>query len=213
MKDPELPDFSKEIDPLILTDSYILEKIALEIPQWRLLKTPSRSNPIEDRIQLFRRLEFKSFRSVTKFILELNDISKILYHHPRLENMYRTLDIYLSTWALNEKVSMKDIMFAKNVDRIYKKGYFYEIEEKVEINPDFKKSAKDLISKGKIKYTFQKVNEYFLLNNNIAQPKELRSLESRFSALELERLKGIIDYDKYNLENRKIVDELLQFLD
>ena len=212
MKDPNFPDFSKEIKLQELDENYILKKIELEIPQWRLLKSPMISNPIEEQIQLYRRLEFKSFRQVTKFISTLNEVSKILYHHPRLHNMYTSLDIYLSTWALNEKVSMKDILFAKNVDRIYKKDFFYEKQEKIEINPRFKKSAKELIKQGELKMTFQKVNEYFLLNKNITQPKEIESLQFRFSTLESERLRDIIEYEKYNREKNRIVNELLDFL-
>jgi pterin-4a-carbinolamine dehydratase len=38
-------------------------------------------------------------------------------HHPRWENVYRTLWINLSTWDIGHRISQFDLMLASRIDR------------------------------------------------------------------------------------------------
>ena len=42
-------------------------------------------------------------------------------HHPRWENIWRTVTIWLSTWDIGHKPSQLDVDLAREIERIYKK--------------------------------------------------------------------------------------------
>ncbi len=47
---------------------------------------------------------------------------KELKHHPRWENQWRTVTVYLSTWDIGFRISQLDIDLAGILDRIYKES-------------------------------------------------------------------------------------------
>jgi len=42
----------------------------------------------------------------------------IVPHHPRWENQWRTVTVYLSTWDLNYRISELDVQLAARLDRV-----------------------------------------------------------------------------------------------
>jgi pterin-4a-carbinolamine dehydratase len=40
-------------------------------------------------------------------------------HHPRWENQWRTVTVYLSTWDIGYRVSALDIALARTLDALY----------------------------------------------------------------------------------------------
>jgi pterin-4a-carbinolamine dehydratase len=42
-----------------------------------------------------------------------------LQHHPRWENQWRTVTVYLSTWDIGNKITALDIQLARAFDALY----------------------------------------------------------------------------------------------
>ena len=43
-----------------------------------------------------------------------------LQHHPRWENQWRTVTVYLSTWDIDSRISHLDLKLAKKLEQIYR---------------------------------------------------------------------------------------------
>jgi pterin-4a-carbinolamine dehydratase len=95
----------------------ILER---ELVGWKLVASPLPENPSQDRVELFREYIFKSFDQVLEYMSKVAPICNTLPHHPRWENTWTTLKIYLSTWDSNHIISYKDIMLARHMESLFK---------------------------------------------------------------------------------------------
>ncbi len=42
-------------------------------------------------------------------------------HHPRWENIWRTVNVWLSTWDIGHKPSRLDVDLAREMERVYRK--------------------------------------------------------------------------------------------
>ncbi len=42
-----------------------------------------------------------------------------IWHHPRWENVWRTLNVYLTTWDIGQRISDRDIVLALYLDRAF----------------------------------------------------------------------------------------------
>jgi pterin-4a-carbinolamine dehydratase len=65
---------------------------------WEVIESPLPENPDERRVELHRTFMFRSFRDVLVFITEVGDFADKARHHPRWENIYETLRVYITTW-------------------------------------------------------------------------------------------------------------------
>jgi pterin-4a-carbinolamine dehydratase len=96
-------------------------KIALEgsLSQWR--KQVSRVDDTSDavRTELFREYKFETFRDAIRFMNEVAPGCDIAIHHPRWENIWKTLRVYLTTWDIGHRISDRDIQLAKYFDKAY----------------------------------------------------------------------------------------------
>jgi pterin-4a-carbinolamine dehydratase len=43
----------------------------------------------------------------------------IAMHHPRWENVWKTLKVYLTTWDIGHRISDRDLQLARYFDRAY----------------------------------------------------------------------------------------------
>ena len=43
----------------------------------------------------------------------------IAMHHPRWENIWKTIRVYLTTWDIKHRISDRDIQLARYFDRAY----------------------------------------------------------------------------------------------
>ena len=73
--------------------------------------------------QFHRRFEFKDFNQAFEFMTKVAAIAETQDHHPRWQNEYNKVDIWLSTHSAG-KVTDKDHQLAKAIDDIFevKKG-------------------------------------------------------------------------------------------
>ena len=133
-----------------------------ELPFWQLVKSPLPINPSKDRIELYRKLVFDKFDHVIDFMNEVRSICNILPHHPRWENTWRTLKIYLSTWDAKHIITYKDILLARNIEIIYtnqfQNKYGYDQNNMLSKN---QKETIHFIDRLKTLITQDKMNEVF----------------------------------------------------
>ena len=94
--------------------------IETEIPDWSSLATPLPSSPSDVRVEITREYKFKSFQAAISFMSAVATGCDIADHHPRWENVWRTLNVYLSTWDGDlHKVTDRDVKLARYFDRAY----------------------------------------------------------------------------------------------
>lgn len=89
------------------------------LPDWKKVVSPLPEDPSEVRIELFREFRFKSFQEAIRFMEQVAPGCDIAMHHPRWENIWKTIRVFLSTWDINHRISDRDIQLARYFDRAY----------------------------------------------------------------------------------------------
>lgn len=193
-----------------------------ELTEWKIVTSPLPINPTKTRVEIFRELSFESFDQVVDFINLIRPVCNILPHHPRWENTWRNLKIYLSTWDSQHIVTYKDILLARNIEMIYRNEFEnkYEYSEstsigrskhKKEIN-QFIDELKGLIAKNKLKEVFDQLDTYFIQNSAISKPNGLVLIQARHTSLMENLIIGVASKQDVDVEIAQIRKGLLEFL-
>jgi len=95
--------------------------ILRSLPGWTEEVSPSPGQEPLKRIELRKAFEFESFECAIEFMREVSEHVSRVGHHPRWENIWRTVTIWLSTWDIGQKPSQLDVDMAHEIERIYKK--------------------------------------------------------------------------------------------
>lgn len=69
--------------------------------------------------ELYRQFEFKDFKQAFDFMTKVAVVAEDQNHHPRWQNEYNKVEIWLSTHSAGDVVTDKDRILAKEIDRIY----------------------------------------------------------------------------------------------
>jgi pterin-4a-carbinolamine dehydratase len=91
------------------------------LPDWEVIEGPLPENPDERRVELHQTFLFRNFRDVLVFMNDVGDFADKANHHPRWENIYNTLRVYLTTWDIGHRISPLDVQLAQYFDRVYKR--------------------------------------------------------------------------------------------
>ncbi len=70
----------------------------------------------KSRFEIRKVYAFRSFRAAIKFMSLAVEPIKQLKHHPRWENQWKTVTVYLSTWDIGSLISQLDLDLAKILD-------------------------------------------------------------------------------------------------
>ncbi|MFS8981469.1 4a-hydroxytetrahydrobiopterin dehydratase [Cupriavidus necator] len=73
------------------------------------------------RSELYKRFEFSSFRKAIQFMNEAVPGINERQHHPRWENIWRNVDIWLSTWDIQFQISELDLDLAAHLNETAKR--------------------------------------------------------------------------------------------
>ncbi len=90
-----------------------------ELRQWRVVESPLPEDATLTRVELYRELRFKSFQAAIAFMMQVAPGCDIAIHHPRWENIWKTLRVYLTTWDIGHKISDRDVQLARYFERAY----------------------------------------------------------------------------------------------
>jgi pterin-4a-carbinolamine dehydratase len=85
---------------------------------WRAVVSDLPGGSGRQRTELYRSFEFASFEDAIAFMNSA--IPKIieLEHHPRWQNLWRTVSVWLSTWDIGHKPSELDLELAAHLDNL-----------------------------------------------------------------------------------------------
>jgi len=96
-------------------------KLALSgsLAKWEKVVSTFPANPKKFRTELFRQYQFKTFRDAIEFMNQVVSGCEVLNHHPRWENIWRTVSVYLTTWDIDYTISDRDLQLAKYFDKAF----------------------------------------------------------------------------------------------
>jgi pterin-4a-carbinolamine dehydratase len=90
------------------------------LTSWAMVRSQLPQDSSRTRIELHKKFEFSEFLDVIRFMQEVAPGCEILNHHPRWDNIYKTLNVYLSTWAEDiHNITDRDVQLAKYLDEVY----------------------------------------------------------------------------------------------
>lgn len=68
--------------------------------------------------KISKKFEFRDFKDALAFIVKVGIEAEKLNHHPEIKNLYNQVTIALQTHDVGNKVSIKDIDLARNIEKI-----------------------------------------------------------------------------------------------
>jgi pterin-4a-carbinolamine dehydratase len=118
---PRVPAPDPRVTIAVLSDAELDRKL-VSLPGWEPIESFIPGDYPKTRRELRKAYNFPSFRSAIEFMYTAVDsIDKAKPpHHPRWENQWKTVTVYLSTWDVGFKISVLDIKLAKLLDALYK---------------------------------------------------------------------------------------------
>lgn len=97
-----------------------LSSALAKLPDWRVVVSePSGSASIK-RTELHRTFEFASFEDAVRFMSAAVEKIADMDHHPRWENIWRSVSVWLSTWDIGHKPSQLDLELALFLEELRK---------------------------------------------------------------------------------------------
>jgi pterin-4a-carbinolamine dehydratase len=91
-----------------------------ELAEWEIIETRESDAPGRFRRELHRLYEFASFDSALSFMNEVAERGIRQYnHHPRWQNTYNRVEIWLTTFNIGYKPSQKDVRLARVCEQIW----------------------------------------------------------------------------------------------
>lgn len=97
------------------------KSILRTLPGWSEVVSPLPGHEPLQQVELHKSFEFASFRQAIEFMREVSESVVKMQHHPRWENIWRTVEVWLSTWDIGHKPSRLDVELAREMERIYRK--------------------------------------------------------------------------------------------
>ena len=118
--DGESPAALVKPKPLTAKDLAVLRKA---LPEWKIVEAPltddTRYGRAHKRVELMREFKFESFRHAIDFMRGAAANIDGIDHHPRWENVYSTVTVWLSTWDIGHRPSDRDQKVAVMLERHY----------------------------------------------------------------------------------------------
>ena len=68
--------------------------------------------------KISKKFEFRDFKDALAFIVKVGIEAEKSNHHPEIKNIYNQVTIDLQTHDVGNKVSIKDIDLARNIEKI-----------------------------------------------------------------------------------------------
>lgn len=102
-----------------LSEEHLAETLAQQLPDWTMTSEPSNSQGTAPSTDITRQYKFPSFRHAVRFMDQTAPACDIADHHPRWENNWRTLQVWLTTWDAGRQITERDIQLARYLDAVY----------------------------------------------------------------------------------------------
>lgn len=213
---PKLPQ-NPPIGPDPLSDDKLNLILKTEFPDWKIVNSPLPTDTFIIKKEIYREYIFNDFDSVILFMTKVAIGCNIFPHHPRWENTWTTLKVWLSTWDIEHIITYKDIMLARYMEKIYSEferpneNLHTAVRKKKEHN-NFIKKLQTLIGENKLVEAINKVFEYNSLNPEDGKTEEIILLKSRLTRVQNENLNNTIKREDFELEITRISQSLLKII-
>jgi pterin-4a-carbinolamine dehydratase len=115
---PAVPTKIPSMVPRALTHDEI-DKHLSNLPEWQIETSPLPGGFPKTRTELTRRYTFKNFVQAIDFMHSSVATVEGLQHHPRWENTFRTVTVWLTTWDIGHVPSQLDFDLANALDKLY----------------------------------------------------------------------------------------------
>jgi pterin-4a-carbinolamine dehydratase len=90
-----------------------------ELRGWEPVESQIPGDYPRSRHELRKIFRFSSFKGAMRFMQAGADPVHELQHHPRWENQWRTVTVYLTTWDIGNRISRLDVELARTLDAVY----------------------------------------------------------------------------------------------
>jgi pterin-4a-carbinolamine dehydratase len=111
-----MPEKRKKVEALSRGQ---LEEALTNLQGWTVTATyvsTGRGDPPLPRNELYKEYRFHSFCDATKFMAAISPTIDAGQHHPRWENIWTTVRVWLSTWDIEFQPSLYDVRLAQTLD-------------------------------------------------------------------------------------------------
>lgn len=88
-------------------------------PLWTVVSSPQPGDAGRTRTELTRAFRFSTFLDAMAFMQAAAPFIDQFDHHPRWENVYRTVTVWLTTWDQGHTISSRDIVLAEHLDTVF----------------------------------------------------------------------------------------------
>lgn len=96
-----------------------LESELRSLSGWQPVETMVPLNYPKPRQELRKVFQFRSFKLAIEFMRAAVPKVNQLKHHPRWENQWKSVTVYLSTWDIGNQISELDVRLAKYLDSLF----------------------------------------------------------------------------------------------
>jgi pterin-4a-carbinolamine dehydratase len=98
------------------------------LPNWKIVSSPLPGEYPRTRTELIRRFKFKRFdRAIAFMQAAVPHIDKV-NHHPRWENVFKTVSVWLSTWDSGHVITKLDFDLARYLDGLFEQLNAQKVE-------------------------------------------------------------------------------------
>lgn len=104
--------------PRTFTAQEIQQQLSM-LPNWKLVGSPLPGEYPRTRTELTRRFRFSSFERAIDFMQAAVPHMNQVNHHPRWENVFKTVTVWLSTWDTGHVITKLDFDLARYLDELF----------------------------------------------------------------------------------------------
>jgi len=108
------------VRPAAMTEGDIDLALREVLHNWKAMEGPLPEDPSQVRVELHRTFLFRNFPDVLSFMVKVGDFADKANHHPRWENIFKTLRVYLTTQDIGHRISQLDVQLAQYIERAYR---------------------------------------------------------------------------------------------
>jgi pterin-4a-carbinolamine dehydratase len=112
------PAEKPDLLPRNLTEEEVRTLLAA-CPDWKPVTSPLPGEYPKTRTELYRRFRFASFDQALEFMRLAAPYINQHNHHPRWENVFKALSVWLSTWDTGHVISKLDFELAVHLDSLF----------------------------------------------------------------------------------------------
>lgn len=88
------------------------------LPGWKVVLAENSAGVPAQKTELSKTFEFASFVDAIRFMGEAVPRIEEMQHHPRLENIWRSVSVHLTTWDIGHKPSRLDLELAQHFEEL-----------------------------------------------------------------------------------------------